>query len=712
MRTSDTIEMMESPSILADESSMNTAPKNLEISRRRSNRKVSVGSEDQCDPSETFIFASTKLTANNKKSPQILGKLSTIHTLKDRIQEISASEDSDSDTSFVANPFQFASPAINKASSEGSLALPAELKELAHLIEWHHRDELNSTKRDFDVDWILARASPALKTHIALNKNLFSSKSTPLNAIVQPQWYHDFRNFQSQVRIELKESETATSVSLIPPFQPMANTKMPLVLQELAHILEVHDYNFRPSKQGQISWDWVLEVSSPVLAKHILRKQNDPNVRKSYRKCPTAALVTSTHYTEFRLVRGRIWNQLMSQQPTKTSIAVTPLCYNFTSKSKATLKVMRSSVMATDVTKKSPVPPKVKKGINTIITPKVTVTTMTRKRGPKKTSSILTSEQRELAHLLEEIRLRDRSKRVVFDKDYIQANASPALTAYIAERSVMPTFQKNILRALVSVNKKNNWEDFRLQLREHMQKGVSDDGLVEEIPFHFKNVGDKQERPEKQGSAKESEPETIHRSTLPNQTIVDMRHHAVDASWLAPSQRLQILESAENECLSDISDDDAAMVLDKLRNAKRTFPGVVPMSKRSRLGDAHLSFVDVKTAVVSFSCGDETNELPVILRELARLLEDHDFIFRYPDRFNWEWIKNKATPDLCFYLSQTHEIFPGMTLDDIIPSYSRSDFDSFRDKIRVDLGTKGIDIYPCSKQSKVILSYSTLWILL
>ena len=94
MRTSDTIEMMESPSILVDESSMNTAPTNLEISRRRSNRKVSVGSEDQCDPSETFIFASTKLTANNKKSPQILGKLSTIHTLKDRIQEISASEDS------------------------------------------------------------------------------------------------------------------------------------------------------------------------------------------------------------------------------------------------------------------------------------------------------------------------------------------------------------------------------------------------------------------------------------------------------------------------------------------------------------------------------------------------------------------------------------------------------------------------------------------
>ena len=689
--TSDAMEMIGVPSVLVVLE--NQSPNNLAISRRRSNRKVSVDSEDQFVPFESSILASTSLTGTYTKS-SLIEKSLHVDALTDTVQEISASEDSDSDTSIVVNPSQFVSTTKSRASSESSIELPAELKELAHLMEYHHKDVIKSTKGNLDLEWILARASPVLKAHVAQNQSLFSDKNSTLGTVVQAQWRRHFRKFRSQLRDNLKDSGIGTSVALIPPFQPIEHTKMPLVLQELAHILEVHDYNFRPSKQGQISWDWVQKVSSPVLAKHILCKQKDPNVRKSYKKCPTAALVTSTHYAEFRKVRKRIWNQLVSEQPTKTSITLRPLCDNFTTNSKTTVKVKRSSDMASTVMKKSPVSTKVKKGVNAVSTPKVTVPTTSRKRGRKKTFSCLTSEQRELAHLLEEVRLRDRNKRVVFDKEYIQANASPALIAYITERSLLPTFQKNILRALVSANMKNIWEDYRLQLRKRMEKEMLEYGLFEERPIHFGNVEDNQEKKE---STEESEEETVHQSTQPRQRIVDMRHHAADAFWLAPSQRMQILESAGDDCLSDISDGDAAMVLDEMRNVTRPVSGDIPVSKRSRLGDSLLSLVDVKTAKASSYYNETTNVLPAILQELAKLLEDQVFNIRHPDNVSWEWIKKKASPDLCLYLCQTHEIFPEMRLDDIVPSYNRNDFDSLRDKIRSDLGTKGVDVLPLFK---------------
>jgi hypothetical protein len=198
-----------------------------------------------------------------------------------------------------------------------------------------------------------------------------------------------------------------------------------------------------------------------------------------------------------------------------------------------------------------------------------------RKSSPRVSPSGLSVEQRELARLMEEVRRNDKTKRVVFDKEYIHANASPALSAYIAERAQLPTFQKNIMRALVSVNKKNAWEAFRLQVRGRMDKGESLDDLMERNDHDLVMTLDDEDEDEDDEleSEVEFEPEVIISPTPSSPVVVDMRHHAMDAYWLAPSQRLEILKSI----------DAGAMVNGDM--SKRRLSGSLPISKRPRRMD-------------------------------------------------------------------------------------------------------------------------------
>lgn len=555
--------ILESPPLMSSNSLVDAAPQKITLDQRRStNRKVSIDHhiEEPKQCAAALVAASTCIFTEQEDAAGITHK------------EISASEeDSDSDASFF-----FGSPSSSfkkKALAGESAEMSQELKELARLVELHQRSKKNSVQtsswRKFDIEWILARASPALKAYIHLKKGLATFKRSPFNAIVQSQWYCDFRMFREQVRAELEATGSATSSSLTPPFTPIANTKMPMVLQELAHVLEVHDYNFRPGKQGQISWDWVQAVSSSALVKHILRKQNDPNVRKSYKKCPTAALVPSTHYSEFRKLRSRIWNQLVNHPPAKTELTppVTPRSH-------------KTPLKAKKLSSKTPLPVRKSSKISSAtVTPKAVnvPTSRARKSSPRISHSGLTVEQRELARLMEEVRRKDQTKRVVFDKEYIHANASPALSAYIADRAQLPTFQKNIMRALVSVNKKNAWEAFRLQVRDRMDKGESLDDLMERNDLdHAMTLDDEDEEDyDDLESEIELESEVIISPTPSKPVVVDMRHHAMDAYWLAPSQRLEILMSI----------DAGTMGMGEI--SKRRFNGNLPNSKRPRRIDMH-----------------------------------------------------------------------------------------------------------------------------
>ena len=552
--------MIDAPPLMFSSPLLDAAPEKIKLDHRRSNREVSGDQHDEEEPKQcaTLVSASTSIFTEQEDAAE-----TSVH-------EISASEeDSDSDASFF---FGSASSFKKKALAAESAEMPQELKELARLVELHQRAKKHSvqtSRRKFDFDWILARASPALKAHIHLKRSLATYKRSPFNAIVQSQWYYDFRMYREQVCAELKATGSATSSSLTPPFAPMANTKMPLVLQELAHVLEVHDYNFRPGKQGQISWHWVQAVSSSALVKHILRKQNDPNVRKSYKKCPTAALVPSTHYAEFRNVRSRIWNQLVNHPPAKTDFAPT-----------ATPMINKTPLKVKKLSSKTPLPvKKFSKKSSATLTPKGVFVNAPRARkstgSPRVSPSGLSVEQRELARLMEAVRRNDKTKRVVFDKEYIHAHASPALSAYIAERAQLPTFQKNIMRALVSVNKKNAWEAFRLQVRERMDKGEPLDDLMERNDHDLVMTLDDEDEDEDDEleSEVEFEPEVIISPTPSRPVVVDMRHHAMDAYWLAPSQRLEILKSI----------DAGAMVMGDM--SKRRLSGNLPISKRPRRTD-------------------------------------------------------------------------------------------------------------------------------
>lgn len=89
---------------------------------------------------------------------------------------------------------------------------------------------------------------------------------------------------------------------------------------------------------------------------------------------------------------------------------------------------------------------------------------------------------RELARLMEEIRRRDGEKqRFVFDKEYIKMHASPTLVAYIAEKSISPTFHKNITRALVPLKFKDLFEALRCMIRKRFKSDMPVDDLMDEL---------------------------------------------------------------------------------------------------------------------------------------------------------------------------------------------------------------------------------------
>jgi len=628
--------------------------------RCRSNRKVSLdGQEDltkQCCAS--IVSTPVSDSVSESASPDSADNLrqddsAAMHHSSNakapaEVQEISASEDSDTD-----NNSSF--PTIPETSPSCDSLMPLELKELAQLAERHQRDkqkQVNTNRRKFDFDWIAERASPALKAHINLKKHLATYKKSPFNAVVQSQWYYDFRAYREQLRNAWNDEQPVVNSSLItPPFQSSNNSKMPIVLQELAHVLEVHDYNFRPGKQGHIAWEWVQHVSSPGLAKHISRKQNDPTVRKSYKKCPTAALVPSTHYAEFRDMRERIWNQLMSQQTPKIASSGSPLLSN-ESPGQAKLSSPKSFALLKKSSPKAVLKPK---AVVDVVVPKVSIAPKKkRKRGPKMTLSGLTLEHRELARLVEEVRQKNKTNRVVFDKDYIHTNASPALSAYIAKRSQLPTFQKNIIRALVSINKKTLWEDFRLKLRCRMEKGMSVDDLMENSAAA--SVEAVEEMAGETESETESEPEITPAATPSEPRIIDLRHHAKDAYWLAPSQRIEIVASVEKHSPRHL------MALNNAAKLKSS--GHSQNSKRRRLLES-----PVKGSRLSAETDWSTEELSAELQSLAKLCQDDDFRLSHSDQVNWTWNKSLPTTDLCPCCSQTQEPFIDEDPDsDVIPA--------------------------------------------
>ena len=92
---------------------------------------------------------------------------------------------------------------------------------------------------------------------------------------------------------------------------------------------------------------------------------------------------------------------------------------------------------------------------------------------------------RELARLMEEIRRRDGDKqRFIFDKNYINMNASPALEAYIADKSKLPTFYKNVTRALIPIKFKDCFEALRDMIRNRFREGLPADDLMVEGPIY------------------------------------------------------------------------------------------------------------------------------------------------------------------------------------------------------------------------------------
>ena len=98
---------------------------------------------------------------------------------------------------------------------------------------------------------------------------------------------------------------------------------------------------------------------------------------------------------------------------------------------------------------------------------------------------------RELARLMEEIRRRDGDKqRFIFDKDYINMRASPALEAYIADKAKLPTFYKNVTRALVPIKFRDCFEALRDVIRNRFRAGLPADDLMVEGPIYRLVKGD------------------------------------------------------------------------------------------------------------------------------------------------------------------------------------------------------------------------------